>query len=991
MTGGRLDSEVAMTIPTPQLRDASSTGLSQFETAAPSVPTTSPAALWRSVREQAAGAAQRIRTVADGSILEQGLSTIQTLDEAPPRTLHSTAIMRSSPLSMSVRSMIERREFGRRFDACEADFSAIRHRLPGLDCPDGSVEFLADDESFEALSFSIDCLLRHRQQLLEPTLDRTLPRRDVLVLGAGPGGLMAAIELRLRDHRVVLCEFREVYTRNRFIGVYKQVAHLMAALGMPERMTYDFTHYRGKRGIMLADIQTLLHGVALKLGVVIYTGAVVRDVDLQALRNGEAVLQRSTRGGDGAESAAAIGMTRWHHDTVARVRSGVRVRFDAVLEATGGRSGLRELLVGAHNVVSVREVARDAALRDPSLDSYFDDPDDHCARFVETDYGCPAPARRRYAASLMHEGSDAIPDELPGLVSNIDASIIVRPVEPTKRPAGRGARIGDRELDIPRDWVLVRCPLPDHTLTRYQIEGPLPQTFEFGGQRIRTRDVLASISPVTLLLRILYAMGVPFEAVDHRRLVEFYAQENSKGDTSDVVAAFVGAFRGLRLGGEQPIWRGRVPGSDNVEYGVIGEALQNAWYRFGVGVDDTFAGAGHFARGFELEGQARLAHARAFESVMISRSVQVFYHLSLVNQNVDQGVVGAVLTECYMDRRYRSDLAEARLRDEARHAAAMLAALIDLRSTGGDELLEQALEHRRDVCARTVLGLLGSFEYDPKVVKRAVQAMKLAAPDWRVRMLAVLGPVVSPAHGELLALLADPGKPKAARVDGRSRTERLAELALGRYDWVSPWVRACALRALDASSEAAADVLRRAAAESDPLVAPTAAAILEAARAPAGAPTAAPERAAVATMDKVVLLKDVSIFHAIPHEELVAVASLLTQRWAAPGERIVEQGEVGDCLYVIGSGGVRVHDHDRTLAQLSEKQFFGELSLLDAETRSASVTATQPSQLFRLAQADFYALIAERPQIVNAINRSLCRTVRLALQLPQPAPVLAPG
>src|SRR6185295_16992691 len=124
-----------------------------------------------------------------------------------------------------------------------------------------------------------------------PSINQNHPRRHVLVVGAGPGGLMTAIQLRLRDHQVVVCEQREVYTRNRFIGVYKEVAHLMASLGMPERMTYDFSKYRGKCGIMLADIQTFLHGVALKLGVIIYTGAVARTVNLDVLRSGEIELQ----------------------------------------------------------------------------------------------------------------------------------------------------------------------------------------------------------------------------------------------------------------------------------------------------------------------------------------------------------------------------------------------------------------------------------------------------------------------------------------------------------------------------------------------------------------------------------------------------------------------------------------------------------------------------------------------------------------------------
>ena len=43
---------------------------------------------------------------------------------------------------------------------------------------------------------------------------------------------------------------------------------------------------------MLADIQTFLHGVALKLGVIIYTGAVARSLSLEILRSGVIELQR---------------------------------------------------------------------------------------------------------------------------------------------------------------------------------------------------------------------------------------------------------------------------------------------------------------------------------------------------------------------------------------------------------------------------------------------------------------------------------------------------------------------------------------------------------------------------------------------------------------------------------------------------------------------------------------------------------------------------
>lgn len=928
--------------------------------------------LWQAVRERVrAGGPQSHRPSAapQGSVMEAGVAVITALEQAPVRTLHSTAIVRSSPLSSAVRAMLERREFGRRYDAIHMDLDAIKNQLPGVECPVGVVQFLADDRSFDDLVFSVDGLLQHRKNLLAQTVNRDLPRRHALVLGAGPGGLMAAIQMSLRDHHVIVCELREVYARNRYIGVYKEVSHLMASLGMPERMTYDFSQYRDKRGIMLADIQTFLHGVALKLGVIIYMGAAPRSLSRKLLQSGEVELQRASKDIAVAPGQESVGMTRWQHDTVSRVRSGVTIQFDTIVEATGGRSGLRELLVGPDNVVSIRSVGKEAARRDPSLTSFFDNPNDHCAEYVESGYGCPPGLRRRFAEALASGGDGEIPDEIPCFVSNIDASIFTKPMRATANSLGLASRVGDRDLTIPHDWVVLECRLADQSLSRYHIEGPLPQTFEFGGTRLSTKEALGKISPVSLLFRILYAMGVPFDAVDHRRLIEFYQAESSYGDTSDIVSTWIGRFRGLRLGGEDPLWCGKVPGSETIEYGILGEALQNAWYRFGVGVDDTFVGAARFAAGLELAPEARLAEARRFARIMTSRSVQVLYHLYAVARNTDQGVVGPVLTEYHMDEQHSADLAEARLREISRQGSEMLAAAVDIR--GADALLEASLDHEREGLCRRVLTAIESLSCPPELLVRARQPMQIGDPDWRSSAFATLETVLSSQDREMLFPLFSKPESRDA-TGGRLRQERLLELALGRYDWVTPWLRSCALRALDAAAPGAHDALTQAAADAVPLIAETAAARL------ALTVDNSQPRIGFSTIDKVLVLKDVGLFSAIPHQVLAGVASLLTDRWVAPSACIVEKGGVGDCLYVIESGSVRVHDGDRTLALLGSRQSFGELSLLDAEPRSASVSAVERTHLFRLAQADFYELLGEHPEITKAINRALCQMVRAA-------------
>ena len=946
----------------------------------PTRPPSGAAGFWRTMREHRRDAGgSRVPmpgTAPQGSVMEAGVTVIMTLNEAPPRTLHNTPIVRSSPLSPAVRAMLETREFGRRYDATEMGLDPISLRLPTLACPPGDVDFLADDRSLDDLGFSVDGLLQHRKRLLAPSINRSLPRKHVLILGAGPGGLMTAIQLRLRDHHVVVCEQREVYARNRYIGVYKEVTHLMAALGMPESMTYDFSQYRGKRGIMLADIQTFLHGVALKLGAIIYMGAVAHSLTPQLLCGGEIELQRSTRGSTSAPGQASIGMTRWQHDTVSRVRSGVTIRFDTIVEATGGRSGLREVLVGKENVVSIRTIGKAAAAGDPSLKSFFDDPEDHCAEYVESGYGCPPGLREHFAAALHSGDEGEIPDEIPCFVSNIDASIFTKPMAATNNSLGLASRIADRDLAIPQDWVVLECRLADQSLSRYHIEGPLPQSFEFGGRRLSTREVLDKLNPVSLLFRILYAMGVPFDVIDRRRLIDFYTEESSYGDTSDIVSTWVGGFRGLRLGGEKPLWCGTVPGSDTVEYGIVGEAVQNAWYRFGVGVDDAFAAAARFAEGLDLAPPARLVESSRFERVMTSRSVQILYHLFGVARNTDQGVVGPVLTECHIDQEHPANLAETRLREVAREGQEMLAAEADLQSGGSDPLTEAALDYLRESCCRRALTLLESLPYQAELLAQARQPMRIGDSNWRVRAFATLKSALLPEHLQLLSpLFEQSGSPKWREAPGeRQRQERLTELALGRYSWVSPWLRACALRSLNPSAPGAVVTLKRAASDPNPLVAETADAALSFSL--AGDATAKPARYLM--IDKVAVLRDVSLFKSIPHHVLAGVATLLTERWAAPDERIVEKGDFGDCLYIIVSGRVRVHDGERTFRYLDEHQAFGELSLLDAEPRAASVSALERTHLFRLAQADFYALTTERPEITHAINHVLCEMVRCA-------------
>jgi len=130
------------------------------------------------------------------------------------------------------------------------------------------------------------------------------------------------------------------------------------------------------------------------------------------------------------------------------------------------------------------------------------------------------------------------------------------------------------------------------------------------------------------------------------------------------------------------------------------------------------------------------------------------------------------------------------------------------------------------------------------------------------------------------------------------------------------------------------------------------------------------------TIEKVMALKTTAIFKETPEDLLVDIAAILQELTFMEGSEIVKKSEIGNCMYIIYSGSVLVHDGEVKLAELKEGNFFGELALLDAEPRSASVTALEDSLLLRIDQEAFYEIMADRSEVIREIMKILCERLR---------------
>ena len=130
------------------------------------------------------------------------------------------------------------------------------------------------------------------------------------------------------------------------------------------------------------------------------------------------------------------------------------------------------------------------------------------------------------------------------------------------------------------------------------------------------------------------------------------------------------------------------------------------------------------------------------------------------------------------------------------------------------------------------------------------------------------------------------------------------------------------------------------------------------------------------TVERVLLLKSADVFSEVPEEDLLELAAGVEEIEARLGERIIEKGELGSSLYIVVDGSVRVHDGDRELRVLGCREIFGELSVLDPQPRSASVTAVEDTLLFRLDERVLYEMMTENQALTRGIIKMLCRRLR---------------
>jgi len=128
-------------------------------------------------------------------------------------------------------------------------------------------------------------------------------------------------------------------------------------------------------------------------------------------------------------------------------------------------------------------------------------------------------------------------------------------------------------------------------------------------------------------------------------------------------------------------------------------------------------------------------------------------------------------------------------------------------------------------------------------------------------------------------------------------------------------------------------------------------------------------------------LAKVSLFEELQEKDLQALAARATVRKFPKNSILINEGDTTASLYLILSGKVKVFASDEEgkevlLNELKEGEYFGELSLIDEEPRSASVLATEVCQMMIISRDDFVEYLQKNASISLSLLRVLARKLR---------------
>lgn len=137
-----------------------------------------------------------------------------------------------------------------------------------------------------------------------------------------------------------------------------------------------------------------------------------------------------------------------------------------------------------------------------------------------------------------------------------------------------------------------------------------------------------------------------------------------------------------------------------------------------------------------------------------------------------------------------------------------------------------------------------------------------------------------------------------------------------------------------------------------------------------------PPNSGVETVEQIAeFLLSIELFSTLDENTILVVAKNLDVVSLTAGENLFRRGDVGEHMYIVASGALRVHDDHTVFNTLHDGDAFGEFALIDSITRTADVTALTDATLLAINGQVFLDLLKDNFDIARAMLRGLIQRV----------------
>ena len=140
--------------------------------------------------------------------------------------------------------------------------------------------------------------------------------------------------------------------------------------------------------------------------------------------------------------------------------------------------------------------------------------------------------------------------------------------------------------------------------------------------------------------------------------------------------------------------------------------------------------------------------------------------------------------------------------------------------------------------------------------------------------------------------------------------------------------------------------------------------------------------ATLSLMERILFLKRVPLFEHLTSGDIKQVASLAQEESFSDGVTIMQEGEIGDVMFIIISGEVRIlvtqGQKEMEIARRKAGEYVGEMALISREPRSATVSAVGDVRALCIDQKSFESLLRDRPDASLAVIQVLCERLKEA-------------